>query len=84
MLNNNLTYRDRKLRGVGLLADLASFYLVCGLGALANVGVAAALFADGRRWWLAGLAGAIVGSGWNFLASSALTWHTTATPKQRS
>ena len=76
LLNNRVTFGDRQLRGRHLLVGLLSFYLVCGLGALANVGLAAALFAGGRRWWLAAVAGAVVGSGWNFLASSALTWRT--------
>lgn len=74
LLNNATTYRDRRLRGVRLVAGLISFYLVCGLGALANIGIGAALFSADNRWWLASLAGAVVGSGWNFLASSTLTW----------
>ena len=76
LLNNRITFGDRQLRGHRLVVGLISFYMVCGLGALANVGLAAAVFAGGKRWWLAGIAGAIVGSGWNFLASSVLTWRT--------
>src|SRR5262249_28044017 len=37
-LNNLFTYRDRRLRGLQLLRGLLSFYAVCGLGALANIG----------------------------------------------
>ena len=73
-LNNVITYRDRRLRGWRLLGGLLSFYLVCALGAVANVGVARLVFAEEPNWWLAALAGAVVGSVWNFAASSFLTW----------
>ncbi len=73
-LNNWLTFRDRRLTGLGLLPGLLSFYAVCGLGVVANVGVADALFAADRSWWLAGLAGALVGAVWNYTASAVVTW----------
>ena len=44
-----------------------------GLGAAANVSVAAYI-AGGHSWWLAGIAGAIVGSVWNYAVSSVFTW----------
>ncbi len=74
VLNNALTYRDRRLRGAALLPGLLSFYAVCGLGAVANVGAGAFVFARQPRWWLAGIAGALIGSLWNFAASSVTTW----------
>jgi dolichol-phosphate mannosyltransferase len=73
-MNNQFTYRDQRLRGRDLLPGLGSFYLICGFGAIANVGVASYVFASDRTWWLAGVAGAIVGSVWNFAMSSAFTW----------
>jgi len=73
-LNNALTYRDRRLRGRAFLPGLLSFYAVCGLGALANIGAGQFVFAREHRWWLAGIAGAAVGSLWNFAASSVTTW----------
>lgn len=73
-LNNFITYRDRRLRGWRLVRGLASFYVVCSAGAVANVGVAQMVFAEGPTWWLAALAGALIGSVWNFAASSFLTW----------
>ena len=73
-LNNALTYRDRRLTGARWLTGLVSFYLVCGLGAIANVGVGSIAFQQNYSWWLAGIAGAVVGSVWNFAASSVLTW----------
>jgi dolichol-phosphate mannosyltransferase len=74
-LNNALTYRDRRLTGRKFCLGLLSFCLICAIGAVANVGVADFLFAQDQPWWLAGLAGALVSSIWNYCASSALTWH---------
>jgi dolichol-phosphate mannosyltransferase len=58
LLNNRITYRDRRLRGPTLLRGLILFYLVCGLGAAANIGIANLLLRDGvLAWGLAGAAG---------------------------
>jgi dolichol-phosphate mannosyltransferase len=73
-LNNRFTYRDRRLRGLAALRGLASFYLVCGLGAVANIGVGELIYSNEHRWWLAGIAGAAIGAVWNYAASSFLTW----------
>jgi len=72
--NNQFTYRDQRLRGPSLLGGLAIFYLICGVGAVANVGVASYAFTSSHTWWLAGVAGAVVGSVWNFAMSSVFTW----------
>jgi dolichol-phosphate mannosyltransferase len=74
-LNNQFTYRDRRLRGLRLIRGLGLFYLICGLGAVANVGVASYVFAANYVWWLAGAAGAVIGSVFNFAMSSAFTWN---------
>jgi dolichol-phosphate mannosyltransferase len=74
VLNNQFTYRDQRLRGLGLLRGLVIFYLICGVGAVANVGVASYAFTSHHAWWLAGIAGAVVGSVWNFAMSSVFTW----------
>lgn len=72
--NNAVTFRDRRLRGARLLGGLLSFYALCGLGALANIGIGAELFAGHHRWWVSGVAGAVVGSLWNFAAATLVTW----------
>jgi dolichol-phosphate mannosyltransferase len=73
-LNNQFTYRDQRLSGLALLRGLIIFYLICGVGAVANVGVASYAFTSSHTWWLAGVAGAVVGSVWNFAMSSVFTW----------
>jgi dolichol-phosphate mannosyltransferase len=73
-LHNQFTYRDRRLRGLRLVRGLCTFYLVCGLGIAANVGIASYAFSANYVWWLAGVAGAVVGSVFNFAMSSVFTW----------
>jgi dolichol-phosphate mannosyltransferase len=74
-LNNTLTYRDMRLRGVWpILRGLLSFFAVCAVGTAANVGVAAVLFEQKYTWWLAGLAGIFMGAVWNYTATSIFTW----------
>jgi dolichol-phosphate mannosyltransferase len=73
-LNNLFTYRDQRLRGWDWARGLLSFYTVCSVGAIANVGIAAFIYAGASVWWLAGLAGALVGSVWNYALSAFFTW----------
>ncbi|HEY0308204.1 MAG TPA: glycosyltransferase family 2 protein [Acidobacteriaceae bacterium] len=73
-LNNLITFRDRSLRGLRLISGLASFWLACSFGAWANVIFARALLQSGAVWYLAGLAGIIIGSVWNYSISNLFTW----------
>ena len=74
-LNNFLTYSDRRLKGWGFVKGLITFALVCGVGYAGNVGVANYLFdSNSSSWWLAGIAGAAIGSVWNYAVSSVVTW----------
>jgi dolichol-phosphate mannosyltransferase len=73
-LNNLFTYRDQRLSGPALIRGLLSFYAICSVGALGNVGIATYIFATDHLWWVAGIAGAFVGSVWNYAVSSAFTW----------
>ena len=61
-LNNILTYRDRRLKGWQLISGLASFWIVCSIGVIANVGVGQLVHEQASRWWLVGLAGAGLGA----------------------
>ncbi len=74
LLNNFLTYRDIRLRGWSFITGLLSFYAVCSVGAVANVGVAAYVFGLDKSWWIAGIAGVLVGAVWNYAVSSVYTW----------
>ena len=73
-LNNLLTYRDRRLRGTRWVTGLLSFMAACGLGAVANVGIASYLFASNTQWVVAALAGIAVGAVWNYAITQLYTW----------
>src|ERR1700682_3437498 len=74
ILNNFLTYRDQRLKGFAILRGLLLFYLVCGVGLLANVGVAFSVYDQEPIWWLAGAAGALMGVVWNYAMSGLFVW----------
>ena len=65
---------DQRLRGLKVINGLLSFYAVCSIGAVANVGIATAAFGEHYSWWISGLAGSAVGVVWNYAASSVFTW----------
>lgn len=73
-INNVITYRDRQLSGLAWWWGLASFMLLCGVGAAANVGVANYLFNRDGGWLLSALAGILVGAVWNYAVTSVYTW----------
>lgn len=73
-LNNQLTYRTQRLKGPRIWGGLVLFMLVCGLGAIANIGIATALYAENGYGLLSGAAGAAVGVVWNYAVSATLVW----------
>jgi dolichol-phosphate mannosyltransferase len=74
VLNNMFTYYDMRKTGGRFWMGLLWFYLVCMLGAILNVAIAAELFRRGIPWLPAGAAGAVAGAVWNFSFSSILVW----------
>lgn len=74
LLNNFLTYRDQRLKGVALIRGLVLFYIVCGVGLMANVGVAFSVYDQEPIWWLAGASGALMGVVWNYAMSGLFVW----------
>lgn len=74
LLNNHFTYRDRRLRGWRKLRGLATFCIGCSVGAVANVGIAEVLAGNGRGFWPAAIAGAVIGGVWNYAIASTYTW----------
>jgi dolichol-phosphate mannosyltransferase len=75
IFNNILTYRDARKRGWRFFAGLLGFYAVCSVGLVGNVGIASYAFHHHYQWWLAAFAGIVIGTMWNFAASSLLVWN---------
>ena len=73
-LNNALTYRDQRKRGIRWFTGLITFSVVCGIGAVANVGIASYLFEHDSAWFLAAIAGVLTGAVWNYALTSVYTW----------
>jgi dolichol-phosphate mannosyltransferase len=73
-VNNVLTYRDLRLRGVLWLRGWVSFVLACSIGGFANLGVASTVYGLGRGWFPAAIAGILVGAVWNYAITMMLTW----------
>ncbi len=73
-LNNAITYRDQRLKGPRLWRGLLLFMVVCGFGAVANVGIAQVLYEQHTGWTIAGGIGAIIGVVWNYAVSATLVW----------
>jgi FkbM family methyltransferase len=78
ILNNALTYRDHRLKGLAFLRGMIVFYLVCGIGLIGNVGVSSVIYEDRYAWWLAAGAGIAIGTAWNYVASKYFAWRVDA------
>jgi dolichol-phosphate mannosyltransferase len=74
-LNNVITYRDQRLRGGRLWRGLVLFMLVCSVGAVANIGIARALYYSQQAGPTPATAvGAVIGVVWNYAMSATLVW----------
>ena len=76
LVNNALTFRDRRQSGRQLIKGLLKFLLVASLPALANVGLATSFYTliQAHTLW-AQLAGIVVVYVWNYAASSRFVWN---------
>jgi dolichol-phosphate mannosyltransferase len=74
LLNNAITYRDIKLRGTKLLVGLLTFYAACAMGAAINLSISEQILRGGLAWPLAGFAGLLLSSVWNYGVTSVITW----------
>lgn len=77
LINNFLTFRSNRLKGLKLAKGLLKFLIVSSLPIVANVGLATAFYsAVASNTILAQLVGIIVGFTWNYVASSKFVWNT--------
>ena len=74
ILNNEITYRSYRYRGLGMISGFVGFALGCSVGAVANIDVASWLYKDNQTWWVAGLGGALLSVVWNYAVSTNLIW----------
>jgi len=74
LINNAITYRDRRKRGLDLLVGYGKFVVLCSVPLAANVAVATMVYERGPAWWVAGVAGAIVAAVWNYVTTARAVW----------
>ncbi len=74
LINNQVTYRDRRLRGLRLVTGYFRFFALCSVGLIANVAVADLVKHYLPIWWVAGIAGAVFGAVWNYVSTSLAVW----------
>jgi len=74
VLNNAITYRSARLKGARFAIGYLVFSAVCSLGALANISVANLTLREMGSWPLAGIAGALMSSVFNFGVATHFVW----------
>jgi dolichol-phosphate mannosyltransferase len=74
ILNNLVTFRSARLRGLRFLGSFLIFYVACSIGLVTNVELARALQANGLQWYLASAFALFVGSVWNYWISEIFVW----------
>jgi len=84
ILNNRFTFQDQRLKGLDFISGLFRFYVACSLGAIISVALAGYLHEQNVAWWLAGFAGAVTASVWNFTTNSIFTWGSSSSKRRRA
>ena len=74
ILNNEMTYRDRRLKGWAMARGFVLFCVIASLGVLANIDLASWLYVERSGWWAAGAAGAVMSALWNYAMSTLFVW----------
>jgi len=74
VLNNEITYRRVRYKGLGLVPGYLAFAAACSVGVLANIDIASWIHQTSRPWWIPGLGGALLSLFWNYSVSTNLIW----------
>ena len=74
LINNEVTYRDRRQRGFGLVLGYVKFCALCSIGLAANLAVSSSLYRLYPVPMAAGVAGAVFGALWNYVSTAAAVW----------
>jgi len=74
VLNNELTYADKRLKGRAFWLGLLSLYAVCSIGTLANVSIASWIYVAEPNFYVAGFLGALMSMVFNYSVTRVFTW----------
>ena len=76
LINNQVTFRSNRLKGLNLLIGLLKFFIVASLPVIANVGITTAFYKYiSADTFIAQMAGIAIVYAWNYLASSSFVWN---------
>jgi len=83
LLNNQLTFRDRRLSGFDIVRGWFLFLIISSVGLVANVAVASLTFQQFQGFaLLASMTGVIMDAIWKFVVSGQLVWRVAARVKK--
>ncbi len=74
LVNNTVTYYDRRKRGLALVGGYVRFCLACSAGLFVNVAVAAFLHDRIGMPGVSSIAGAAFGAVWNYVTTALAVW----------
>jgi dolichol-phosphate mannosyltransferase len=74
LLNNEITYRDRRRRGLNLLWGYLKFAALCALGLAINVSVGEFAYEHLQNRDLSAVAGAVAAAAWNYGSTAVALW----------
>ncbi len=83
LVNNAITYRDRKRRGWALLRGFARACVLSAPGLITSAAVGSLVYRHLDVWWLAGIAGAGFGAVWNSVVTAMQPGAAVKTPQVR-
>ena len=76
-VNNAITFRDKRLKGIAMVYGLTGFYFACSIGAILSLFMA--VFMKDHlhiHYMVAGIVAALLSSVWNYFASKWFAWRT--------
>jgi dolichol-phosphate mannosyltransferase len=74
LLNNEITYRDRRRRGLGLLWGYLKFAALCALGLVINVSVGEFAYEHLHNRDVSAVLGAVAAAAWNYGSTAVALW----------
>ncbi len=74
LINNEITYRDRRKHGLGLAVGYLKFCALCSVGLAANVAVGAMVHQLFGYAVLASISGTVFGALWNYATTALAVW----------
>jgi dolichol-phosphate mannosyltransferase len=74
VINNVVTYRDRRKRGLALLIGYVKFCALCSISVFTSVAVATFVRNLGAYPQIAAASGAVLGALWNYVTTSLAVW----------